>query len=280
MRSCSGLLISLLLGTVHGFSRSSILLEQRASTYQSARGPRTLGLDENRTLRPRQSSVLMTTSTSTSFDDGEKESSKGPPSTPTVVASQMRFIYKLNASTKWLVTLAQTIAVWSQPRSYQGPYIVVGSILSVYLTDVLKKMIDQQRPDSAPSLVNDPGMPSSHSLVCFFLSSAWITVMTSKSSIVQPIATDLPVLAIVLWACAFLVALLRVICGYHTYAQVGVGAILGSLLGHYWSRLGLMLYQHNPKLTYIASFGSYLVGSMVFIWYNMRSWISKEGKHL
>ena len=94
MRCCSGVCTLLLLGTVHGFSRSSILLQQRASTYQSAGAPRTLRLDKNKALRPRQSSLLMTTSTSTSFDDGEIESTKGTSSTPTVVSRFMRFIYK------------------------------------------------------------------------------------------------------------------------------------------------------------------------------------------
>ena len=189
------------------------------------------------------------------------------------------FLYKLNASTKWLITMTQTIAVWSRPLNYQGPFIVVGSILSVYITDVLKRVINQQRPTDAPSLINDPGMPSSHSLVAFFLCTAWITATTTVSTATYSAPLMMSAQLAILGA-AFGVASLRVICGYHTYAQVGVGAILGSIFGYCWSQFGMIANQSNPRLTYVASFGAYILGSVVFMWSNMRSWITKEGKHL
>ena len=179
-----------------------------------------------------------------------------------------KFIKTLNASTKWLVTLGNTIGVWSRPRRYHGPYIVVGSIAAVYLTQVLKKLINQSRPADAPFA--DPGMPSSHSLVSFFAAVGWIGSLGSYGSLASTVA---------LLAAAATVAVLRVVCGYHSVPQIAVGAALGSVLGQSWILLGNLLHMSNPRLLLIGAWAAYLSGSALFITTNMSKWTARD-KHL
>eukprot|EP00978_Attheya_sp_CCMP212_P025856 scaffold83974_cov46-Attheya_sp.AAC.7 len=176
------------------------------------------------------------------------------------------FIFTLNASTKWLVTLAHTIAVWSRPQTFIAPFIVTGSIVAVYLTGGLKKIINQGRPEGAP--FTDPGMPSSHSLVSFFAAVAWVSVLESYAG--SNIGKALLVGA------ASMIAILRVLCGYHSLAQIAVGAGLGSILGQIWVLLGHTLHSHNPRLALISSWTCYLGGSAFFINRNIREWVAKD----
>mmetsp|Transcript_18024 Transcript_18024/g.51608 ORF Transcript_18024/g.51608 Transcript_18024/m.51608 type:complete len:257 (+) Transcript_18024:94-864(+) len=192
---------------------------------------------------------------------GEESSSQVP-----------KLFHKLNSSTKWLVTLGNTIGVWSRPRSFQGPYIIAGAIASVYFTDVLKKLINQSRPDD--SVLADPGMPSSHSLVSFFAAIGWIGAI-SASGLVGNAALFGKVGLI---AAAATVAVLRVVCGYHTWAQIGVGAALGSAMGQLWVALGHELHLQNPSVLHIVSWGTYLAGSALFIKTNISKW-HREHKH-
>lgn len=178
------------------------------------------------------------------------------------------FIRTLNSSTKWLVTLAHTIAVWSRPHKFHGPYIVVGTIAGVYLTEVLKKIINQGRPAGSP--FTDPGMPSSHSLVSFFAAVAWISALDGYGGNIGKV---------LLLASAAMVAILRVVCGYHSIAQIAVGAALGSVLGQSWVIVGNMFHLSYPGLMFAVVWAAYLGGSAFFISKNMTKWISRD-KHL
>ena len=79
-------------------------------------------------------------------------------------------VRRLNSSTKWLVTIAQTGAVWSR-RDFVSPFLVLGAILSAFATGTLKELINESRPAGAPFA--DPGMPSSHALVSTFAAVGW-----------------------------------------------------------------------------------------------------------
>jgi hypothetical protein len=179
------------------------------------------------------------------------------------------FVYKMNASTKWLVTIANSVAVWARPSNFQGPFIVLGSILAVYFTVALKKLINQGRPDGSPFA--DPGMPSSHSLVSFFSVACWVSVLPASLKSLE--------VSLLLWASASAVALLRVICGYHSYAQIGVGATLGSFLGWAWITGGTAMNVANPRLTFMVSWITYLIGATVYISKDIPRWLGKD-KHL
>lgn len=79
-------------------------------------------------------------------------------------------VRRLNSSTKWLVTIAQTGAVWWR-RDFVAPFLVLGAILSAFGTGTLKELINESRPAGAPFA--DPGMPSSHALVSTFAAVGW-----------------------------------------------------------------------------------------------------------
>jgi len=183
-----------------------------------------------------------------------------------------QFVRSLNSSTKWLVTLGNTIGVWYRPKSFQGPYIIAGAIASVYFTDVLKKLINQSRPGNA--VLDDPGMPSSHSLVSFFLAVGWIGAISASDMVGHAALLGKIGLAIA----AATVAILRVVCGYHTWAQIGVGAALGMALGQAWVVLGRSLHLQNATLLHHVSWATYLAGSALFIRTNISKW-HREHKH-
>ena len=190
------------------------------------------------------------------------------------------FAHKLNSSTKWLVTLAHTLAVWSRPSVYLGPYIVVGSIASVYFTDVLKKIINQSRPIGAP--IMDPGMPSSHALVSFFSATAWVGVFAPSAAAAAAAGTYCSLASVgqaLVLTFASIVAGLRVVCGYHSLAQIFVGAGLGSFLGYLWHQLGQILFFRNPSLTLRLAWIAYLSGSALFIGKKMTKWTTTD-KHV
>mmetsp|Transcript_60869 Transcript_60869/g.83585 ORF Transcript_60869/g.83585 Transcript_60869/m.83585 type:complete len:222 (-) Transcript_60869:102-767(-) len=130
-------------------------------------------------------------------------------------SSVTRVVFKLNASTKWLVTAAVTTTVLMR-RDFIAPYTAVGGIVATFGTDLLKKAINQDRPAGAP--FTDPGMPSSHALVSTFLAVGWTMTLGLT-----------PVSGVIL-ACALAVSLLRVACGYHSWAQVRSSSVESSVL--------------------------------------------------
>eukprot|EP00418_Pyrodinium_bahamense_P033633 CAMPEP_0179155552 /NCGR_PEP_ID=MMETSP0796-20121207/75779_1 /TAXON_ID=73915 /ORGANISM="Pyrodinium bahamense, Strain pbaha01" /LENGTH=208 /DNA_ID=CAMNT_0020857047 /DNA_START=44 /DNA_END=667 /DNA_ORIENTATION=+ len=140
-----------------------------------------------------------------------------------------QFLRKLDASTKWLVTLAQTTAVVVR-RDTVSPYTIIGGIAAAFFTTVIKRLINQRRPAGSP--LTDPGMPSSHALVATFTAAAW--------------------------------ASLRVACGHHTWAQVVVGASLGTLMGCAWMAAGVAWVLPRRDLVFPV-YAIYLFGSVVFV---------------
>lgn len=177
-----------------------------------------------------------------------------------------RFVSILNSSTKWLVTLGNVVALWSRPRNVFGPFIVTGVILATYLTALLKRLIDQGRPDGAP--FSDPGMPSSHALSSFFLANCWRQTYQHG-----------PVVGPWLWSAAATVALLRVVCGFHTLAQISVGAVLGVSLGHGWMMVGRWLSTTYPVWTFRVVWLAYVSLSLLFLQSTMSKW-TQEDRHL
>jgi len=172
-------------------------------------------------------------------------------------------VYQLNYATKWLVTLAQTVAVWYR-RDFVSPFIVLGSIFATFGTESLKRAINQQRPDGAP--FSDPGMPSSHALVSSFAATAWACHCRS------PVATA------VLLSASALVSVLRVVCGYHTWAQVLVGSLIGVSAACGWMSLGSAIntWATRPALVAAVVWVLYLCGAAVFISRKMPKWLDQE----
>ena len=230
-------------------------IQDRARTHRGTK--MTNHAMQSRQIRTAQSRVALRQSNSAAGD----ASSQVP-----------QVFYKLNSSTKWLVTIGNSVGVWCRPHSFQGPYIIAGAIASVYFTDVLKKLINQGRPDG--SVLADPGMPSSHSLVSFFAATGWIWAISAS----ELVGNEALIGKIGLVIAASTVAILRVVCGYHTWAQIGVGAIVGAVLGRLWVTLGAALHLQNPRVLYVVSWATYLTGSALFIHTNIRKW-HREHKH-
>ena len=111
-------------------------------------------------------------------------------------------VRRLNSSTKWLVTIAQTGAVWSR-RDFVSPFLVLGAILSAFATGTLKELINESRPAGAPFA--DPGMPSSHALVSTFAAVGWALHLRST------------VASALLLSAAVSVSVLRVSGGHSLY---------------------------------------------------------------
>ena len=167
-------------------------------------------------------------------------------------------LFVLNAATKWLVSIAVTAGVLWNPKSFRGPYIVVGSIAATVLASKLKHLINQGRPDGAP--FTDPGMPSSHALVSFFVATAWGQDFFGYWTMSSALG----------------VSVLRVVCGYHTLPQIVVGGLLGSLLGVAWMATGRLLHLHYPKQTFATSWVVYLLGSALYIRKETTRWLTDE----
>lgn len=173
-----------------------------------------------------------------------------------------RPIRTLNSSTKWLVTAAQTFAVWYR-RDFIAPFIVVGAILATFGTTVLKRLINQQRPAGAP--FTDPGMPSSHALVATFAAVAWALHFQAAWA------------RVTLLASAALVSVLRVVCGYHSWAQIVVGTLVGASTAYGWMGVGdVVVARVAPRTAVVAAWACYLAGSAAFIAKKMPGWLGKE----
>lgn len=183
------------------------------------------------------------------------------PASDSVLRRVPKFFFGLNAATKWIVSVAVTAGVFWNPRHFRGPYIVVGSIAANYMAEILKKIINQGRPEGAP--FTDPGMPSSHALVSFFVAMAWNNALGGVGT---------PWLL----GSALTISSLRVLCGYHTVPQIVVGGTLGTLLGHAWMALGALLGKQNHEATFVFSWLAYIVGSAIYIKKNMIKWVTEE----
>lgn len=210
--------------------------------------------------------VYTSYSTTSSSLSSTSDSSSDAALVPATTRRLPKIVYFLNAATKWVVSMAVTVGVFWDPRRFQGPYIVVGSIVATYVAVFLKQIIHQGRPEGAP--FTDPGMPSSHALVSSFVAMAWHNVLSSTSAG--------PSYGLILASSAVTVSMLRVVCGYHTVAQIAVGGTLGTLLGHAWMNLGSLVEQLNPKGTYVFAWSAYLIGSAFYIHKNLRRWLTDE----
>lgn len=170
-----------------------------------------------------------------------------------------RIFFALNAATKWLVSIAVTAGVVWNPKTFRGPFIVVGGIGATVLATKLKRLVNQKRPEGAP--FTDPGMPSSHALVSFFVANAW-----------RPHLQGSP------WTmvAATVVSVLRVLCGYHTVPQIAVGGLLGTLLGFGWTRLGGVLDARHHQATFVVSWATYLIGSALYVRKEVVRWFTDE----
>ena len=142
--------------------------------------------------------------------------------------------YRINKLTKWVVSATVFASLIVRRFDSLTQWYIVGGVVTAIVCRFLKFAINASRPGS--SYRKDPGMPSSHASTLGFLSVFPYLMMSNAYALLLP-------------ACGAFLAYLRVSQGYHTYAQVGVGWVLGSSMAVVWQTLGRVAL---PTLTQTA----------------------------
>lgn len=119
-------------------------------------------------------------------------------------------------------------------RELQGMFFAFGLIISQFINEIIKKSVQQARPETCALLemCDSHGWPSSHSQYMFFF-AVYFTLLTYKK-LGLIFRNQLLVAVVLVWPMAVLTMYSRVYLGYHTVAQVFAGAALGSVLGWGW----------------------------------------------
>lgn len=133
----------------------------------------------------------------------------------------------LNRLSKWLVAaLFGAVILWRHDA--EAMWAVLGSIVNSILSVILKRIFNQERPDS--TLRSDPGMPSSHGQSIFF------TVVFAILSVVEWLGVNgfSLILGALILAFGTYLTWLRVSQGLHTISQVAAGAAVGFIFSIFW----------------------------------------------
>lgn len=152
-------------------------------------------------------------------------------------------------------------------RDLRAAFVLVGLIISSIISTILKKLIDQDRPDhifgainpddkgsSRPDMAHVPssqeeGMPSNHAAFVAFTAIFSLLFAMRRcgnmkgTSAVRSIKRWTPPFGA--WVIAIGCAYSRVHLGYHTPNQVYAGFVLGCALGGIWYRLYETAYVRN-----------------------------------
>ncbi|KAF9621238.1 hypothetical protein IFM89_016732 [Coptis chinensis] len=125
-------------------------------------------------------------------------------------------------------------------RELQGLFFALGLIISQFVNELVKKSVQQSRPEIACTLLemcDSHGWPSSHSQYTFFFAIYFTLLLTydnSRRSIGTRLSNVKLLVSSIPWVLALLTMYSRVYLGYHTIAQVFAGAALGVFLGVGW----------------------------------------------
>ena len=119
-------------------------------------------------------------------------------------------------------------------RELQGMCFALGLLISQFINEVIKKSVQQARPETCALLemCDSHGWPSSHSQYMFFF-AVYFTLLSYKG-IVLLTGKYRWIASFAWWLLAVLTMYSRVYLGYHTVAQVFAGATLGIILGAVW----------------------------------------------
>ncbi|KAL3583531.1 hypothetical protein D5086_014592 [Populus alba] len=133
----------------------------------------------------------------------------------------------LNRLSKWLVAAVfGAVILWRHDA--EAIWAVLGSVVNSILSVILKRIFNQERPDS--TLRSDPGMPSSHGQSIFF------TVVFAILSVVEWLGVNgfSLILGALILAFGTYLTWLRVSQGLHTISQVAAGAAVGFIFSIFW----------------------------------------------
>ncbi|KAK3224173.1 hypothetical protein Dsin_011198 [Dipteronia sinensis] len=178
----------------------------------------------------------------------------------------------LNRLSKWLVSGLFGALIVGR-HDIEALWILMGSVLNAMLSIALKRILNQERPDS--TLRSDPGMPSSHAQSIFFIFSFAI------ASIVEWLGLNEVSLAIsgIVLASAIYLTWLRVSQKLHTIPQVVVGAAVGStfftLWFLSWNAFVMEAFESSLWVQIIVYLGAAGL-CLGFLLYVIRNWFKDE----
>ena len=139
----------------------------------------------------------------------------------------------------YLMVMYTTLIVFR--RDYSTCYALGGQLLNLIINKILKKIINQPRPESC-EISSDSGMPSNHSQFMSYFILFYIVQITWVHS--KYFNVGLKVFYIsVLIVMGAAVCYSRYYLNYHTAEQVVVGACIGSIVGVVWSMADVLIGQ-------------------------------------
>ncbi|KAF0695603.1 Aste57867_13643 [Aphanomyces stellatus] len=109
-------------------------------------------------------------------------------------------------------------------------FMVLGQLVNEVINQILKRTIDQKRPDGAD--MEDAGMPSAHSQFMAFFATYVVLYTSNRMSKRREWEHKAAIVGVIALACLVFVSRIRL--GYHTVAQVVVGAAVGAGTGILW----------------------------------------------
>jgi dolichyldiphosphatase len=169
----------------------------------------------------------------------------------------------LNELTKWTLSSASILFLLLK-HDASVMWCLLGSLTSLFLNKNLKLIINDKRPENAQK--TDPGMPSTHSNGLGYLATYISIAACLRPEQPHAVAYIPPfILSSTVLALSAFLAWLRVALGYHTYPQVMVGYLLGSLTAmgwHYWGVTHLLLtLETSPGLFHFLSVVTWISGA-------------------
>ncbi len=170
----------------------------------------------------RKLAVVVTTRTASPFDDDIR-------TTTTITDDTMTQVIRFVGSTTSLFVGGSVFCAIVYFRNAWTVSLFLGSVSNGILSKILKRLLRQERPITADAtsvtsdivMPNDHGMPSSHAM-----SLGFIGCFT---------ACQFPITAVPLLLYIAMSLYYRVrITAFHTWEQIGVGLVLGSINGTAW----------------------------------------------
>ncbi|OIT29902.1 PREDICTED: lipid phosphate phosphatase epsilon 2, chloroplastic isoform X1 [Nicotiana attenuata] len=178
----------------------------------------------------------------------------------------------LNKLSKWLVAAVfGIIFLWRHDA--EALWAASGSVLNAWLSTVLKRILNQERPVS--TLRSDPGMPSSHAQSIIYAATFCIV------SIVEYFGLNgiTAVISALIFAIGSYFSWLRVSQRLHTTSQVAVGAVLGFSFSVFWfwlwDAIVLKAFISHLWVRLIIVLGTAAI-CVSFLLYVVRYWVLEE----
>ncbi|CAK4079238.1 unnamed protein product [Aphanomyces euteiches] len=135
-------------------------------------------------------------------------------------------------------------------------FMVLGQLVNEVFNQILKRTIDQKRPDGAD--MEDAGMPSAHSQFMAFFATYVVLYTSNRMSKRREWEHKLAIGGVILLA--LLVFFSRIRLGYHSVAQVVVGAAVGAGTGILW-----YIVLENIAMPLFPTIASWDISKLLFI---------------